>query len=150
MPIEVSRSGYRRVIDPTDTTLRCVGRFDCAFKRALDGEEKKITRCAFMVVPNGAMYDVGAVLKHPLNVRYANGILLTVRPGDSVKAYNMQCSVRNAATALTLTGLPEMKDDTCLQALWQATEDDSTTEDEDGVFGEKKTQLGRRGETQRA
>eukprot|EP00966_Prymnesium_polylepis_P249100 5759377-Prymnesium_polylepis.2 len=82
MPIEVSRSGYRRVIDPTDTALRCVGRFDCAFKRAFDGEEKKITRCAFMAVPNAAMYDVEAV-KHSLNVRYANGILLTVRPGDS-------------------------------------------------------------------
>lgn len=146
MPIEVSRSGYRRVIDPTDTALRCVGRFDCAFKRALDGEEKKITRCAFMIVSNGAMYDIEAV-KHPLNVRYANGILLTVRPGDSVKAYNnMQCFVRNAATALTLTGLPKMEDDTCLQALWQATEDDSTTEDEDGVFGEK--QQGLAGETQ--
>jgi len=60
MPIEVSRSGYRRVIDPTDTALRCVGRFDCAFKRTLDGEEKKITRCAFMIVPNGATYDVEA------------------------------------------------------------------------------------------
>ena len=34
-----------------------------------------------------------------------------------------------------------MEDDTCLQALWQATEDDSATEDEDGVFGEK-AQLG--------
>ncbi len=109
MPIEVSRPGYRRVIDPTDTALRCVGRFDCAFKRALDGEEKKITRCAFMIVPNAATYDVEAV-KHSLNVRYANGILLTVRPGDSVKAYNnMQCSVRNAATALTLTACPKWK-----------------------------------------
>jgi hypothetical protein len=127
---------------------------DCAFKRTLDGGEKKITRCAFMVVPDGATYDVEAV-KHPLNVRYANGTLLTVHPGDSVKAYNnMQCSVRHAATPLTLTGLPEMEDDTYLQALWQSTEDDSTTEDEDGawdgVFGEK-AQLGPGGgETQAA
>eukprot|EP00966_Prymnesium_polylepis_P043816 1015412-Prymnesium_polylepis.2 len=66
----------------------------------------------------------------------------------------MQCSVRHAATPLTLTGLPEMEDDTYLQALWQSTEDDSTTEDEDGawdgVFGEK-AQLGPGGgETQAA
>lgn len=125
MPPTISRDSYTRTIDVSDNESRRIGRFDCGFKRTLDGKEKRVSRCAAELTFDGSTYTLRAV-KHPLTIHYTNGASITLSPEETIVASNqMKLEVRNAPTKLVLDGVGVHND------VWDvSTEDSDVTEDE--------------------
>tara|TARA_B110001452_G_scaffold4094_1_gene3732 strand:- start:699 stop:1118 length:420 start_codon:yes stop_codon:yes gene_type:complete len=123
----ISRDGYMRVINVEDPASRRIGRFDCGFKRQVDGTEKKVSRFAAELTYNSAQGYIVRAVKHPLRVHYdREGLSITLAPEEEITASNnMQLDIRNSPHTICLSGV---------NAIWQVdTEDSDVTDDEEAM-----------------